>query len=139
MLSRGKFVTYLRVWLLFLAAIELPAIWEQLSPGSDGLPFKGVNSNLHAGRAQRRLWALVLGCLVAARVAAAAAPTHSIVLAHNASVHCLEALYVGAEFLSGADDSGFITAIVMANAALFAGAAVWLPAGSPADKAGHRS
>jgi hypothetical protein len=132
-----------RIWLLALAAAELPLILAAFDATS--LPtLTGLASNLcngttathcdprpHAAAsagAEARLWALVRCLLVLARLAGAAAPHSRLALAHCAAAHAAEAAILGSEALwHGAAGAPPLLLAMVLHVALLAAAALHAP------------
>ena len=119
----GALLLITRVWLVFLAAFELPEIHGFLV-GNSSLGA-GFGSNLNDGAGEKRLWCAFLLCRVFARLAAAYDPLAPTTAAHNAAIHILELGYFGSEvFQYGCNGSSEILVVVGVNAMWFTALAV---------------
>ena len=112
----------LKVWLLFLTCFEMVEIYKYLMRN---VPFDGFFSTLKNDRPEKRLWSMVLVFLMLARLQAAFYMNSPGVLAHNATVHILEAVVFGYEkIIHGGNADNGVFAIILLNAIWFLSAAM---------------
>ena len=112
----------LKAWLLFLTCFEMVEIYKYLVRN---VPFDGFFSTLKNERPEKRLWSMVLVFLMLARLQAAFYMNSPGVLAHNATVHILEAVVFGYEkIIHGGNADNGVFAIILMNAIWFLSAAM---------------
>ena len=107
----------LQGWLLCLTVFEIPNLHQFLVKNG---PLNGFYSTLKNSGPEKRVYSLVLMFLCVARLQALIYTNSPGVLANNAVVHILEAIFFGIEkFKFNSNGSDGIFAIIVANAAYF--------------------
>ena len=110
-------IPWMRVWLLAIAAFEVPELHKYAIAGAN---FDAFNSNLVSAPAERRLWSFVLVLLVCTRLLGVAAPDVRAVRVHVAAVHVAELVVLGGEkVFFGSAGEDLIFAAIAFNAVLF--------------------
>ena len=112
----------LKAWFFILTIVELPNINAHLFQDSR---INGFFSTLQNGRAEKRLWSMVLAFLMLSRIQAGFYTLSPGVLSHTAAVHILEAFVFGYEkMIHGDNGSNGIFVIILLNAFWFQSAAI---------------